>query len=252
MTDHLFVPDTQVRDGVNTDHIKRAGLLALDRKPDVIVFAGDHWDFPSLSTHTPQQKIAYEQLSYNKDFKAGVRAMELFLKPIEEYNKLRRKNKKKPYKPTLVYTMGNHEYRVERLLEQQPVLRGLLPSVEAYLADKGFQVIPFKQPAVIDGVTYCHYCPQTNGPGAINRAHLIMNRRHSSWTVGHKQDLDYFVSDHHPRVQCLIAGAFYTHDEGYKVGTNDHWRGLVYKRNVKGGTYDPEFISIEGLTAMYD
>jgi hypothetical protein len=63
--------------------------------------------------------------------------------------------------------------------------------------------------------------------------------------------LDYFVSPHEPRLQCIIAGAFYTHDEGYKVGSNDHFRGLVYKTNVKGGTYDPEFISIDGLLERY-
>jgi hypothetical protein len=63
--------------------------------------------------------------------------------------------------------------------------------------------------------------------------------------------LDYFVSPHEPRYQCLIAGAFYTHDEGYKVGSNDHWRGLGYKTNVVDGTYDAEFISIDGLLERY-
>jgi hypothetical protein len=69
--------------------------------------------------------------------------------------------------------------------------------------------------------------------------------------VGHSQIFDYHVSPHLPRIQCLIIGAFYMHDEGYKEGSNDHWRGLVYKKNVKDGTYDPEFISVEALLNDY-
>lgn len=252
MSEHLFIPDTQVRDGVDTDHIRRAGLLALDRKPDVIVVIGDWWDMPSLSTHTPAQKIAYDNHNYNRDLKAGIRAMELFLAPIQQYNLHQRAMRKAQYKPTMIFTMGNHEYRLDRLEEQQPILKGVLPTPERYLIDKGFIVAPFKQPVTVDGVTYCHYCPQTKAPGAVERAHLIMQRRNSSWTVGHTQDIDYYVSKHYPRLQCIISGSFYTHDEGYKDGSNDHWRGLVYKRNVVGGTYDPEFISIDGLRAMYE
>jgi hypothetical protein len=103
----------------------------------------------------------------------------------------------------------------------------------------------------IDGINYCHLCPQTKSAGAVERAHLILNKRHESWTVGHSQVLDYFVSPHAPRQQCLIAGSFYQHDEDYKIGSNDHWRGLVYKHNVKDGSYDPEFISIERLLNEY-
>jgi hypothetical protein len=248
---HLVIPDTQVRDGVNTDHIEAAGRLIIDRKPDVIVIIGDWWDFPSLSTHTPSQKLAYDHRTYSKDLQSGIRAMELLLRPMELYNERQRRNKKRPYKPLLVFTVGNHCYRVDRLLEQNTVLAGVLPRCEDYLADKGFIVVPYKQKTIIDGVTYCHLCPQTKSAGAVERAHLIMQKRNASWTVGHSQMLDYFVSPHEPRLQCIIAGAFYTHDEGYKEGSNDHFRGLVYKTNVKAGTYDPQFISVDGLMEMY-
>ena len=247
----MFIPDTQVKHGVDISHIKAAGKMLIKRKPDVVVIIGDWWDFESLSTFTPAQKIGYEHRTYTRDLTAGIRAMEAFLAPMEKYNKRQRKNKKKQYKPLMVFTCGNHEYRVDRLLEQNTVLAGVLPRAEDYLADKGFLVVPYKQKTEIDGVTYSHLCPQTKSAGAVERAHLIMARRNSSWTVGHSQALDYFVSPHHPRLQCLIAGAFYTHDEDYKVGSNDHWRGLVYKHNVVSGTYDPEFISIERLMKEY-
>ena len=245
--EHLFIPDAQVRDGVDLSHVRAAGKLIVKRQPDVIVVIGDWWDFPSLSTHTPAQRIAYNQVTYMKDLKAGIDAMEMLLGPLEKLQAKQRANKKKVYQPQLVFTCGNHEYRTDRLVEQQPILEGLLPRAEDYLRDKGFFVVPYKQKTVIDGVTYSHLCPQTSSAGAVSRAHLIAQKRASSWSVGHSQILDYYVSPHLPRIQCLISGAFYTHDEGYKEGTNDHWRGLVYKRNVENGSYDPEFISIDNL-----
>ena len=50
MTTHMFVPDTQVKPGVPTDHLRWAGRYILERKPDVVIHAGDHWDMESLSS----------------------------------------------------------------------------------------------------------------------------------------------------------------------------------------------------------
>lgn len=247
MTSHLYIPDTQVRPDLDLSHIKAAGKLALKRKPDVIVIIGDWWDFESLGTHNDRGNIHYHNKSYVEDLNAGIDAMQLFLRPIENYNARQKKNKKAQYKPRLVFTCGNHEYRRNRMEDDTPKIKGALPTPEDYLWDKGFEVYPFKQAVTIDGIKYCHFCPQTSSAGAVSRAHLIAQKRASSWTVGHSQILDYYVSPHTPRIQCLIAGAFYTHDEGYKDGSNDHWRGLVYKHNVEGGAYDPEMISIDRL-----
>ena len=46
-----MIPDTQVKPGVNTDHLEWAGHYAVKMKPDVIVHIGDHWDMPSLSSY---------------------------------------------------------------------------------------------------------------------------------------------------------------------------------------------------------
>ena len=50
--DHLLlIPDTQVRPGVNTDHLGEMGEYIAEAQPDVIVHIGDHWDMPSLSSY---------------------------------------------------------------------------------------------------------------------------------------------------------------------------------------------------------
>lgn len=248
---HFVIPDTQVKEGVPTEHILAAGNLIVDRRPDVIVGIGDHWDMPSLGTHNDRGHIDFHGASYTKDLRAGIDAMELLLGPLEELQARQRHNKHKVYTPRLVFTEGNHEYRRHRLELQTPKLVGALSTPEDYLFDKGFEFHPFKQRVVIDGISYCHFCPQTKSAGAVERAHLILNRRHESWTVGHSQMLDYFVSPHDPRLQAIIAGAFYLHDEGYKAGSNDHWRGCIYKDHVENGTYNPYFYEIESLMKDY-
>ena len=251
MTDHLVIFDTQVKAGVPTQHLLAAGKLAVEQQPEVIVFIGDHWDFPSLGTHSDRGNITYHNQSYVQDLQAGIDAMELFLKPIEEYNSRMIPNKKARYRPRLIFTLGNHEFRRNRMEEDNPKLLGAIPTPERYLWDKGFEVYPYKQAVVVDGVTYCHLCPATFSAGNVGRAHLIMQKRNASWTVGHSQLLDYYVSHHERRLQCLMNGCSYLHDEGYKNGSNDHWRGIVYKHDVKGGTYDPEFITLERLMRKY-
>lgn len=251
MSEHLVIPDTQVKSGVPTDHLVAAGRLAVDRKPEVIIFLGDHWDFPSLGTHNDRGSVVYHNKSYIDDLQAGIQGMEGFLHPIEQYNKRRRKNKKRQYSPRMVFTLGNHEYRRNRMEDNNPKIRGALPTPEDYLHDKGFEVYPFKQAIKIGGVNYSHLCPQTKSAGAVERAHLIVNKRHESWTVGHSQGFDYFLSPHEPRCQALITGSFYQHDEDYKAGSNDHFRGLVYKYGVRGGSYDLETVSIDRLLRDY-
>lgn len=60
---HCFIPDTQVRAGVSTDHIGAAGRYVAEKRPDKIIIAGDWWDFPSLSawdsaaTKTSEKKM---------------------------------------------------------------------------------------------------------------------------------------------------------------------------------------------------
>jgi hypothetical protein len=86
----------------------------------------------------------------------------------------------------------------------------------------------------------------------ISRAHLIAVKKHESWIVGHQQTFDYYVSPHvktdGARVQCIIAGCFYQHDEDYmQVQGNGHWRGALMLTEVDNGSFDLVTLSINYL-----
>ena len=75
-----------------------------------------------------------------------------------------------------------------------------------------------------------------------------------SFTMGHQQTLMYglrFVAGQSQH--GLVAGACYLHDEDYKGPQgNAHWRGIVIKHEVRDGSYDPMFVSLDYLCRRYE
>jgi hypothetical protein len=84
----LVIPDTQVAPGSDTRHLKWAGKYAAEKKPDIIVHIGDHWDMPSLSIYDVGKK-SFEGRQYTKDIEAGNVGMDEFMAPIIKSAKLR-------------------------------------------------------------------------------------------------------------------------------------------------------------------
>lgn len=251
MNRHLYIPDTQVKPGVPLDHLVAIGNYLVEKKPDVIILAGDFADMESLSSYD-KGKRSFEGRRYQKDIETAHEAMEVLWTPLKEYNTRRRNQKMRQYRPRRIITLGNHEYRIERAINDDARLEGTMSLDDLAYENWELEVYPFLEPVEVDGVTYSHYAQQANSSNAITRAHLIAQRRFSSWTVGHQQGLDYFISPSlgrgGKRVQCMIAGSYYMHDEDYKFAQgNQHWRGCVLKNEVQDGQYDPCFLSLEYL-----
>lgn len=246
----IVIPDTQVKQGVPMEHLTAIGNYITDKKPEVVVHLGDHFDMPSLSTHNSKGHIVYEGARMLSDFEAGWEGMSLLLGPLNKFQSSRKRNKKAGYTPRLIFCHGNHEYRRDRLLSQEPILRGALPDYN--LEKFGWEVHPFLSPVRVEGVNFCHYAQGGSMGRPISRAHLIAVKKHESWVVGHQQTFDYYISPHvktdGSRVQCIIAGAFYQHEEDYmQYQGNQHWRGALMLTEVKNGSYDIVTLSTDYL-----
>ena len=48
---HMVIPDTQVSPSSDTEHLEWAGKYAVEKKPDKIIFLGDHWYMASLCSY---------------------------------------------------------------------------------------------------------------------------------------------------------------------------------------------------------
>lgn len=237
---HMVIPDTQVKCGVNIDHLEWAGNYAAEKRPDVIVMIGDWFDMPSLSSYD-RGKLSFEGRRYVNDIAAGRKAMERFIGRLPS-----------DYKPRLVFCMGNHEHRIVRFADEHPELAGKLSFDDLGLRDYGWEVHDFLKPVLIDAIEYCHYFTSGVMGRPVSSAAALLRERQRSCTQGHVQHTDIAI---HKKTQnmALFAGTFYSHDEDYLGHQgNCQRRQIIIKNEVDGdGHYDPLFVSLKFLEKAY-
>jgi hypothetical protein len=238
MTKILVLPDVQAKPGNDFSFLTSIGNYILAKKPDVIVNIGDFSDMESLSTYDRGMK-SFEGRSYQKDIWAAREAMDALLTPIYEYNKRAKRNKDKQYKPRMVLTLGNHENRINRAINEDRKLDGLI-SVDD-LPYQDWTVIPFLEVVVIEGIAFSHYfCSGAKGL-PIGTAQLLLNKQHMSCIAGHQQgrQIAFGKRADGKGMTALIIGSCYDHDEMYMgPQSNIHWRGLYLLHNCKDGEFD--------------
>jgi len=254
MARHLIIPDTQMKPGGKTQHLTWAGMYAADKKPDVIIHLGDHWDMPSLSSYDVGKRC-FEGRTYKDDIQAGWQGMKAFLAPIREEQNRLRENKKKVWNPRMVFLLGNHENRIAKAINDDRKLEGLIGFEDLHLEQSGWEVYPFLEIVVIDGVAYSHYfCSGVMGR-PVSSARLMLTKKHMSCVMGHVQDRDiaFACKADGKRMTGIFAGIFYQHDEEYlNPQTNRSWRGIWMLNEVTDGQFDECPVSLGFLRRKYE
>ena len=251
---HLIIPDTQVKPNSPTDHLRWAGLYAAEKKPDVIVHIGDHFDMPSLSSWDVGKK-SFEGRRYKDDIEAGIHAMEVFLQPIRDEQQRLKVNKHKQWRPRMVYTLGNHENRIERAIESDPKLDGLIGYKDLQLEEMGFEVYDFLDVVIIDQIAYAHYFTSGIMGRPVSSARNMLSKKMMSCIMGHVQDRDiaYGRRADGTNILGLFSGIYYQHDEDYLTPqTNSSWRGVWMLNEVANGGCDELPVSMNYLRNKYE
>lgn len=252
---HFILPDAQVKPGHSYDYLARIGQYIVDHQPDTIVNIGDFADMPSLSSYDAGKK-SFEGRRYINDVEASHKAMEALLKPMKEYNNRQRKNGKKQYKPKMVLTLGNHEHRINRAVDNDPKLDGTIGVSDLGYEDYGWEVHPFLETVILDGIAYSHYFVSGPALRPIASAQILLNRKHMSCVAGHQQGrqaASAYRADG-VRITGIIAGSCYEHDEDYMgpQGNKGHWRGCLMLNEVRGdGQFDELYVSLDYLKRRY-
>lgn len=249
----LVIPDAQVKEGVPLEHLSWAGEAICEYRPDVVVNIGDFADMPSLSSHDVKGSKYFEGLRYTKDVEVTKEAMQMLLAPLRSLQAKQKQNKEKIYKPRMVLTLGNHENRINRAVNNNPMLDGLV-STKDLEYERDWEVFEFLHPVFINGVGFNHYWPvgAMGRPAASPTA--IISKLHMSCVAGHQQGkaIAYGKRADGRPICAIIAGSFYQHDESYMDQlSNRHWRGLVVLNDVKDGSFDEMMLSIEYLERKY-
>lgn len=255
---HLVIFDTQVRPGISLEYLRWIGEYIVRKQPDVIILIGDHADMPSLSSYDKGKRTA-EGKRVKEDIQAAIDGMAVLLGPLNTFQTKQCDDGVavgEIYNPRLVLTLGNHEDRISRHVDANPEMHGFLSMDDLEYEAFGWEVIPFLTPIEIDGVYYCHYFPNVmTGKPLGGTAANMLKTIGESFTMGHRQILDVAtrtLQTSGNRQWGVICGSSYVHDESYKgVQGNKHWRGILVKHNVKNGSYDPLFISMDWLEKEY-
>jgi hypothetical protein len=244
-----WIPDTQVKPGVRTNHLVWAGRYLAEKKPDVVIHGGDHWDLPSLSSYD-RGKASAEGRRVFKDIEAGNKALAEFTEALQS---------PRGYKPRKVMLRGNHENRLERYVEDNPELKGTVGSHLFNDVALGWEVVPFLKPVEIGGILFAHYFPR-GGDGSVGQtkrgapsASAQVKREMQSCVAGHQQGLQLAVHTNGRRIiRGIIAGSFYTHEESYlsPQGTC-YWRGILLLHEVRNGEFNLCEVSLEYLKRKY-
>ena len=241
----LVIADTQAKSEEDLEYLLWIGKYIADKKPDIIVHIGDHFDMPSLSSYDKgTSKIEGKRLY--KDIEAGVEGFKLLNLELEKH---------KDYHPRKVFCLGNHEERLDRYVNEHPELQGTLGTDKLPFAKYGWEVHPFLKPVEIEGIFFVHYLanPMSGKPyggSAMN----ILKTVGRSFVVGHKQCLDIAIRptiDGKQQVG-IVNGACYDHFESYKGFTgNNHFRGLTVLHECSDGFAVPMFVSLDYMKEKY-
>ena len=244
MTTHLVIGDPHCTPAASNERFTWAGRMAKDIGADKIICMGDFASMDSLSSWDRGKK-SFQGRRYRKDIDHAHQALELFNKGMGNH------------KAEMHITLGNHEDRIDRMVEDNPELEGAISIDDLDYPSYGWNEYTYRYPVVIDGIHYSHNFPSGLMGSAIsgeNIARTLLTKNKVSSTVGHCHILDYAIGAYPTgkKLMGLSAGCYFTHKESYAYNTQRMWwSGLIVKRNVKGGEYDIEMVNTKEVRRRY-
>lgn len=245
---HFIIPDTQVKPGCPTAHLRWIGYAIKEYEPDVLMHLGDHWDMHAASSWSPVGSKDKEGARIYDDIKAGNEALQLLEDSMGGFKPKRK-----------VILRGNHEDRLSRIISNDPRLEGALGFHLFNDVELGWEVVDYFNGAPkaidIDGVVYAHYFANPNTGKPI--AGTIQNRLSkigASFVQGHQQGLLQGNQQYATGLirHGIVAGSAYLHDEPYKGMANAHWRGVVVLNEVEKGQFCEMPLTLDYLCRKYE
>lgn len=231
--------------------------MIVDRQPDVIVQLGDWADMKSLSSYDKGRKD-FEGRRYEADINAANAALKIIDDRLRLHNESQRKSKKEQYRPRKIALGGNHEARIDKLVQLHPEFDGVFSVENIKFREYGWEFCPYEQAIEINGVWYSHCFPTGNSGepiSGINLAQSLIAKNMVTSVVGHSHILDVAMrsTPGGKRIWGISAGCFFTHKMPYARATQDRfwWAGTVLLKRVCDGDFSPEIISIEEMEELY-
>ena len=231
------------------------GKFLYDIKPDYVIDLGDGADMKSLNSYDTRKPESIVTQSYERD-------IDVYNDSQERLRHYFKQGKRK--KPAWYGFEGNHEARINTAIMYDPRLEGAKYGISFKHLNTNkwfdeYHQYEYGAPKVhnYDGVDYAHFVGAGNFGRAISGTHhaygLIQNR-YRSCTVGHSHKRDMYFKDGVGTRGAigLVAGCYKGAKETWAGQANmDWWHGVIVKRQIEGGYYEPEFVGLDTLRKEY-
>lgn len=248
---HLIIPDCHALPGTSHERADYLAQLIIDVRPDVVIQIGDAADMESLCSYD-KGKRSFQGRSYKKDLEAHLEFQDRLWYPVQ------RRKKRMPYRVALI---GNHEHRIERALDLSPELEGTIGLNDLEFSSFYDTVVPYEGDTpgvvVVDGIHYAHFFISGimgRGIGGEHSAYTLLTKNFQSCTQGHSHVIDFCERSNADgqKIMGMVCGAYIDYKPAWAgERTKLWWNGVVVKRNVEKGVYDPQFISLDWLRKEY-
>lgn len=237
---------------VSNERFNWLGKFLSDLKPDYVIDLGDGADMCSLNQYDGKRPANVVTQSYQADINTYNDAMDR-LKHTFRYNK--------KAMPKFYGFEGNHEHRIKVAIDTDPRLAGVDVglSFDHLNTDSHFHEYheyEYGAPSVgtYDGVNYAHFFTGGNMGrpiAGVHHAYALLASQHKSSTCGHTHKRDMYFKDAVPLIGTVV-GCFKGAPEGWAGQANkDWWSGILVKRELRDGHYEPEWISLATLEKEY-
>ena len=249
----LVVPDPHAKPGVSPRRFDWLGKLIYDLRPKTVVCMGDFADMESLCTYDRGKK-GFEGRRYSVDIDAARSALERVTRQFKHHKKKH---------PRLVMLEGNHEHRIHRAVECDPILDGTIGLVDLGYEQSGWELVKYRgaTPGIIDidGISFAHFFTSGVMGRAISGEHpgyQIIMKKHKSCVGAHSHVKDYCERNdaNRKRIQAWVSGCYLDpkQEEGYAGEANSMWwRGVLHLIPDNNGSWDYETIGIERIKKTY-
>ena len=248
---HMVIPDVQAKPGQDFTFLRHIGQYMVDKRPDVVIQIGDFADMESLSSYDKGKK-SFEGRRFTKDIEAATEAMDALMGPIRYYNMRAKETKHGLYRPRLILTLGNHEERINRAINDDPMIDGLIST--SLLPYAEWEVYPYLDVAQVDGVCYSHFFTSGVMGRPVGTARLLLQKKHQSCVQGHVQKMD-IATDYRAdgsSITGLFSGCCYEHNEDYLGAQgNNYFRGIHMLYDVDNGSFHTHSITLKYLRDKY-
>jgi predicted phosphodiesterase len=210
---------------------------AADERWDHAVLLGDVMDFNCISAHNNGRPRLVEGESLGDDYDAGNAFLDSLSKAV------RRKNPD----CKIAFLEGNHEYRVERLLDAEPTLRGTIevPKMLALRA-RGIQFVPSWSRGKLYriGNAYFHHGRYTG----IHHAKKHVEHYGVPIYYGHVHDIQGYSKVLHGRdltIEGASLGCLCDYEQRWMQGAPDKWQqAITVFRIFPDGYFQRETVAI--------